>query len=174
MESQQEHKFKVIGTRPIRHDGVDKVTGRARYGADLSLPGMLHGKVLRSPHAHARIESIDASQALALPGVKAVITGADMPDVASGAQQFGEGTTNPLHVSMSILAKDKVLYNGHPVAVVAATSQHIAEEALALIKVEYEPLPHVLNVMEAMQDDAPVLLPDVRTKGAVEKSDKPT
>ncbi|MGH7962603.1 MAG: xanthine dehydrogenase family protein molybdopterin-binding subunit, partial [Candidatus Binatia bacterium] len=174
MESPQEVKFKVVGTRPIRHDGIDKVTGRARYGADISLPGMLHGKVLRSPHAHARIKSIDASQALALPGVKAVITGADMPEVASGTQQFGEGTINPWHVSMSILARDKVLYNGHPVAAVAATSPHIAEEALALIKVDYEPLPHVLDVMAAMQDDAPILLPDVRTSGATEKSDKPT
>ena len=75
METQPEHKFKVIGTRPIRHDGVDKVTGRARYGADISLPGMLHAKVLRSPHAHARIKAIDASAARALSGVKAVITG---------------------------------------------------------------------------------------------------
>ena len=71
MATQQEHKFKVIGTRPIRHDGVDKVTGRAQYGADISLAGLLHGKVLRSPHAHARIKSIDTSAAKALPGVKA-------------------------------------------------------------------------------------------------------
>ena len=71
--------FKVIGTRPIRHDGFDKVTGRAKYGADYVLPGMLHGKVLRSPHAHARIKSIDCEKALKLPGVFAVVTGADFP-----------------------------------------------------------------------------------------------
>ena len=174
MESPQEVKFKVIGTRPIRHDGVDKVTGRARYGADISLPGMLHAKVLRSPHAHARIKSIDAAAALALPGVKAVITGQDLPELASGIYQMGEIPINPRYLSMNILARDKVLYNGHAVAVVAATSPHIAEEALALIKVEYEVLPHVLNVREAMKDDAPILLPDLRTSGTPEKSDKPT
>ncbi|MFQ6026524.1 MAG: xanthine dehydrogenase family protein molybdopterin-binding subunit, partial [Dehalococcoidia bacterium] len=72
-------KYMVVGTRPIRHDGTDKVTGRAKYGGDFQMAGMLHGKVLRSPHAHARIKSIDASQALACPGVKAVITGQDFP-----------------------------------------------------------------------------------------------
>src|SRR5216684_1186595 len=174
MESQQEHKFKVIGTRPIRHDGVDKVTGRARYGADISLPGMLHAKVLRSPHAHARIKSIDAAAALALPGVKAVITGQDLPELASGIYQMGEIPINPRYLSRNIMARDKVLYNGHAVAAVAATSPHVAEEALALIKVEYEVLPHVLDVRKAMEDDAPILLPDLRTSGTLEKSDKPT
>ena len=118
----QEHKFKVIGTRPIRHDGVDKVTCRAKYGADIYLPGMLHGKVLRSPHAHAHIKSIDTSAALALPGVKAVITGQDLPDLAAGAQPMGEQTINPRYLSMNILARDKVLYHGHAIAAVAATS----------------------------------------------------
>jgi CO/xanthine dehydrogenase Mo-binding subunit len=135
---------------------------------------MLHGKVLRSPHAHARIKSIDAAAALALPGVKAVITGRDLPELASGIYQMGEIPINPRYLSMNILARDKVLYNGHAVAVVAATSPHIAEEALALIKVEYEVLPHVLDVRKAMQDDAPILLPDLRTSGTPEKSDKPT
>jgi CO/xanthine dehydrogenase Mo-binding subunit len=170
----QEHKFKVIGTRPIRHDGVDKVTGRAKYGADISLPGMLHGKVLRSPHAHARIKSIDASAALALPGVKAVVTSADFPKLKSGVVAMGELPMNPLYMSMNLLAHDKVLYDGHAVAAVAATSPHIAEEALALIKVEYEVLPHVQNVLAAMKDDAPILLPDLRTSGTPEKSDKQT
>jgi CO/xanthine dehydrogenase Mo-binding subunit len=170
----QEHKFKVIGTRPIRHDGVDKVTGRARYGADISLPGMLHAKVLRSPHAHARIKSIDVSQALALPGVKAVITGKDFPQLAPGVVQMGELPMNPRYLSMNLMAQDKVLYDGHAVAAVAATSPHIAEEALKLIKVEYEPLPRVQNVLDAMKDDAPILLPDLRTSGAAEKSDKET
>lgn len=174
MEAQQEHKFKVIGTRPIRHDGVDKVTGRAKYGADVALPGMLHGKVLRSPHAHARIKSIDASAALALPGVKGVITSADFPELAPGIVQMGELPMNPRYLSMNMLAKDKVLYDGHAVAAVVATSPHIAEEAVKLIKVEYEVLPHVQNVLNAMKDDAPILLPDVRTSGAPEKSDKQT
>src|SRR6266851_1769108 len=100
--------FKVIGTRPIRHDGVDKVTGRAKYGADISLPGMLHGKVLRSPHAHARIKSIDVSAALALPGVKAVITGQELPELAPGIYQMGEIPINPQYLSRNIMARDKV------------------------------------------------------------------
>ena len=170
----QEHKFKVIGTRPIRHDGVDKVTGRAKYGADISLPGMLHAKVLRSPHAHARIKSIDASAALALPGVKAVITGQDLPQLAPGIYQMGEIPINPQYLSMNIMARDKALYHGHAMAAVAATSPHIAEEALALIKVEYEVLPHVLEVRKAMQDGAPILLPALRTSGTLEKNDKST
>jgi CO/xanthine dehydrogenase Mo-binding subunit len=170
----QEHKFKVIGTRPIRHDGVDKVTGRAKYGADISLPGMLHGRVLRSPHAHARIKSIDTSAALALPGVKAVVTSADFPQLAPGVVAMGELPMNPRYMSMNLMAQDKVLYDGHAVAAVAATSPHIAEEAIKLIKVEYEPLPHVQNVLKAMQDDAPILLPDLRTSGTPEKSDKQT
>src|SRR5215813_1005897 len=130
MESPQEVKFKVIGTRPIRHDGVDKVTGRAKYGADISLPGMLHAKVLRSPHAHARIKSIDTSAAKTLPGVKAVITGNDLPELPAGSQQMGEMVINPRYLSMNILARDKALYDGHAIAAVAATSPHIAEEAL--------------------------------------------
>src|ERR1043165_8324854 len=94
MESQQEHKFKVIGTRPIRHDGVDKVTGRAKYGADLKLPGMLHGRGLRCPHAHARILSIDTSKAEALPGVKAIVTGRDLPAMADKIEELGESSAN--------------------------------------------------------------------------------
>ncbi len=172
--AQQEAKFKVIGTRPIRHDGVDKVTGRAKYGADIDLPGLLHGKVLRSPHAHARVKSIDASAALALPGVKAVITSEDLPDLPSGGAMMGELPMNPRHLSLNVLARDKVLYDGHAVAAVAATNPHIAEEALTLIRVDYEVLPHVQNVMAAMQDDAPILLPGLRTSGAEEKSDTET
>jgi xanthine dehydrogenase molybdenum-binding subunit len=174
MEAQPEHKFKVIGTRPIRHDGVDKVTGRARYGADISLPGMLHAKVLRSPHAHARIKSIDVSSALALPGVQAVITGANFPDIPPALVQVGENLINARNLSMNIMARDKVLYDGHAVAAVAATSPHIAEEAVKLIKVEYELLPYVQNVLDAMKDDAPILHPDLRTSGTAEKSDKQT
>src|ERR1700730_14871402 len=90
--------FKVIGTRPIRHDGFDKVTGRAKYGADYALPGMLHGKILRSPHAHARIKKINTAEALNVPGVFAVITGADLPEVASKTEQIGEGAVNAHYV----------------------------------------------------------------------------
>jgi len=174
MATVQEAKFKVIGTRPIRHDGVDKVTGRARYGADVTLPGLLHGKVLRSPHAHARIKSINVSAAAALPGVKAVITTADFPKLQSGVVPMGELAMNPHYMSMNLLAHDKVLYDGHAVAAVAATSSHIAEEALKLIKVEYEVLPHVQDVRNAMKEDAPILLPELRTSGSPEKSDKQT
>lgn len=170
----QEHKFKIIGTRPIRHDGVDKVTGRAKYGADISLPGMLYGKVVRSPYPHAYIKSIDASAALALPGVKAVVWGKDFPDVPPTLVQVGENMVNARNLSMNIMARDKVLYDGHAVAAVAATSLHVAEEAAKLIHVEYEILPHVQNVLDAMKDGAPILHSDLRTAGIPEKSDKQT
>jgi CO/xanthine dehydrogenase Mo-binding subunit len=164
-------KFKVIGTRPIRHDGIDKVIGRARYGADYYFPGMLHGKVLRSPHAHAKIKSIKIDKALKLPGVKAVVTAADLPEAANRLEQAGEMAINPHYLSLNILARDKVLYDGHAVAAVAATSPHIAEEALKLIEVEYEVLPPVMTVDEAMKPGAPILLPDLRNR---EEGDKPT
>ena len=128
-------EYKVVGTRPIRHDGYDKVTGKAQYGADVSLPGMLHGKVLRSPHAHARIVSIDTSKAEAHPDVEAVATSADFPDAG--------GDLAKQQASDKILASAKALYKGHPVAAVAASSPHVADEALALIDVEYEVLPAV-------------------------------
>jgi len=118
--------FKVVGTRPIRHDGLDKVTGRARYGADIRLPGMLYGKVLRSPHAHARIRGIDASKALALPGVKAVVTGQEFPIVHERPIDFGETLGNVRVLAENALAKDKALYKGHAIAAVAATSPHVA------------------------------------------------
>lgn len=156
--------FRVIGTRPIRHDGADKVTGRAKYGADYTLPGMLHGKILRSPHAHARIRKINLAAALKLPGVFAIVTGADLPEVASKNETVGEGAVNPRYLSMNILARDKVLYDGHAIAAVAASDRHTAEEALRLIEVEYEVLPPVMKVEEAMRDDAPIILEDLRSK----------
>src|SRR5262245_64780607 len=172
METKRE--FKVVGTRPVRHDGIDKVTGRARYGADIALPGMLHGKVLRSPHAHARIVSIDVARARALPGVKAIVTGADLPTATGGTEQVGEGAMNPHDLSDNILAKEKVLYTGHAVAAVAATSPHVAEEALALIDVRYEVLPAVLDVRAAMAPGAPILDATLRTKGLETPADRPT
>jgi len=150
--------FRVIGTRPIRHDGVEKVTGRAKYGADYSFPGMLHGKVLRSPHAHARIKSIKYEQALKLPGVFAVVTGADFPECKiEAAAVAGEYTVNARHISHNVIARDKVLYDGHALAAVAASSPHIAEEALRLIEVDYEVLQPVMTLDDAMKPDATVV-----------------
>ncbi len=151
-------EFNVVGTRPIRHDGNDKVTGRARYSADITLPRLLHGKILRSPHAHARIMSIDASRALALPGVEAVVTAADFSQPRGRIADLGEGAmANPKWISNNCLASEKALYKGHAVAAIAATSLHLAEHAISLIDVDYEVLPGVTNVLEAMKDDAPVL-----------------
>jgi xanthine dehydrogenase molybdenum-binding subunit len=151
-------EYAVIGTRPIRPDGTDKVIGRAQYGADIRLTGLLYGKILRSPHAHARIKSIDFSRALALPGVKAVVTAAELPLPSGKVTDLGEGAMiNPRFMSNNCLAKDKVLYRGHAVAAVAATSPHIAEEALSLIDVDYEVLPAVLSAEEAMREGAPIL-----------------
>ncbi len=156
--STKEKEYAVIGTRPIRPDGTDKVIGRAQYGADIRLPRLLYGKILRSPHAHARIKGIDASRALALPGVKAVVTAAELPLPSGKVTDLGEGAMiNPRFMSNNCLARDKVLYKGHAVAAVAATSPHIAEEALALIDVDYEVLPAVLTAHDAMREDAPIL-----------------
>src|SRR6516165_10876585 len=138
--------YKVIGTRPIRHDGLDKVTGRAQYGADVQLAGLLHGRILRSPHAHARIRKIAVSKAAAMPGVEAVVTSADLPDPGDKIAELGEGAINVMHLSSKCLARGKVLYKGQAVAAVAARSAHIAEEALTQIVVEYEPLAPVLDV----------------------------
>ncbi|MDP6597346.1 MAG: xanthine dehydrogenase family protein molybdopterin-binding subunit [Candidatus Poribacteria bacterium] len=171
----EEKKYKVVGTRPIRHDGEDKVTGRALYGADFTTTGLLHGKVLRSPYAHARIKSIDTSQAEAHPGVKAVITAADMPEVEDGIVTLGEGgAANLKFLQNNILADSKALYKGHAVAAVAASNPHIAEEALALIQVDYEVLPPVMDVKEAMGRDAPLLHEDLKTTSLGQKSDTPS
>ena len=150
--------YKVVGTRPIRHDGTDKVTGRAQFGADIQMSGLLHGKILRSPHPHARIRSIDASRALALPAVKAVLTSAELPDPPGTVTDVEEGAYIPVRsLSNNCLAADKVLYVGHALAAVAATTPHVAEQALSLIDVDYEVLPWVTDVLEAMKEAAPVL-----------------
>ena len=164
MTSVKNKKYKVIGTSPIRHDGADKVTGRAIYGIDYHMTGMLWGKVLRSPHAHAKIKGIDASKALALPGVHAVITGKDMAVAADIEVEAGETSLNYMHLSDNVMARDKALYKGHAVAAVAADTQNIAEEALALIEVDYEVLTPVLNGREAMKADAPLIHPDQTTR----------
>ncbi len=158
-------KFDVIGTRPVRPDGVDKVTGRARFGADMKMAGQLVGKVVRSPHAHARIKSIDVSAALKLEGVKAVVTADDFKDQPSEFVPAGEMLINYRDVLRNIMAREKVLYEGHPVAAIAATTDAVAREALKLIKVEYEVLPHVIDEVEAMKPDAPILHEDMITAG---------
>ena len=114
-------KFKVVGTRPLRPDGIDKVTGRARYGADAFAPGQLVGRVLRSPHAHARISKIDTSKAEKLPGVKAVITSADLPDLTNGDSGMYD-------ILVNCMAREKALYDGHAVAAVAAVDATTAQE----------------------------------------------
>ncbi len=150
--------YRVVGTRPVRHDGPDKVMGRARYAADIHLPGMLHGKILRSPYAHARIRGIDASRALALPGVHAVVTGADFPEVSAEMKDQEEGAAvNYGFYSRNVMAREKALYRGHAVAAIVADSPHLAEEALALIDVDWEVLPAVLNADEAMAPGAPLV-----------------
>jgi CO/xanthine dehydrogenase Mo-binding subunit len=166
--------YKYVGTRSIRPDGFEKVTGKANYGADFSMPGMLYGKILRSPHAHARIKSIDLSGALAIPGVLAATSSADLPELTSGMEDSGEGEVDFHDLSCNILARDKVLYHGHAVAAVAATSERVAEEALREIKVEYEVLPHVIGLLEAMADDAPLLHDKLFTAGLGETPDKPS
>ena len=147
----KEKDYRVVGTRPVRHDGYDKVTGRAEYSADSHPTGYLHGKVLRSPHAHARIISIDTSKALAYPGVKSVTTSADLPEVSAEIADLEEGAAvNYGFYSRNVLAREKALYRGHAIAAVAATSQHVAEEAISLIEVEYDVLEPVLTAEAAL------------------------
>lgn len=166
---------KYIGSRLPRVDGAEKVTGRAVFAADVSLPGMLYGKILRSPHAHARIKKIDASKALALGGVKGVVTAADLPpETGPQIMQRGEVEVNLTHIRHLSLAQGKVLYHGHPVAAVAATAPEVAEQALELIEVEYEPLPAVLDAEEAMKPGAPLLHPDLFTQTREGKAAKPS
>jgi CO/xanthine dehydrogenase Mo-binding subunit len=135
----------VIGKRIPRHDAILQVTGRAEYGVDLTRPGMLFAKMLRSPHARAKIVALDTSRAESLSGVAAVITAKDVPN-----NRFGF-----THLDQPLLAEDRVRYQEEPVAAVAAASLEVAEEALNLIRVEYEPLPGVFDPLDALNDDAP-------------------
>ncbi len=157
-------EYTVIGTRPVRHDGADKVTGRALYGADFQMAGLLHGFILRSPHAHARIRRIDTRKAAAFPGVQAVVTADDFPQVPDRLVDLGEGDTPLSYARGNVLAQGKVLYRGHAVAAVAAASVHVAEEAAGLIEVDYEVLPCALTAPDAMRDGAPILHEDLKTK----------
>ncbi len=161
-----DRKYKWVGTRPIRHDGIDKVTGKANFGADLAFPDMLWGKLLRSPHAHANIKRIDVSKALKIDGVKSIVTADDLPNLASAEAAGGEGHSGDFRdLSLNCMARGKVLYHGHAVAAVAATTQEIADQALAAIVVDYEVLKPVLSIEEALAPGAPILHADLRTKG---------
>ena len=158
MATLTENTYSEIGKRPVRHDGVDKVIGKAQYGADLNLPGMLYAKVLRSPYAHAKIKSIDISKAEKHPGIKAIVTSADLAPLPDKNASVGEDVyANMKYVRDRILASDKVLFKGHPIAAIAASDMHEAEELLSLIEVEYEVLPSVTTVEAAMEKDAPIL-----------------
>jgi len=153
--------LRVVGTTPVRADGFEKVTGSAVFADDFHLPGMLHGKVLRSPHAHAAILSIDAAGALRLPGVHAVITAADFPEPSTEIEARSEGgLVEIVDLASNCMARDKALYDGHAVAAVAADSPHVAEQAARLIRVEYEVLEPVLDVRSAMAEGAPVVHAD--------------
>jgi CO/xanthine dehydrogenase Mo-binding subunit len=168
-------KYKLVGTRPVRPDGVEKVTGKAIYGPDYVAAGMLQGAVLRSPHPHARIRGIDTKKAEALPGVKAVVTGADFPQAGDKMIGGGEGGASSLrYVTQKCMAIGKVFYEGQAVAAVAATSRAVAEDALKLIEVDYEVLPHVISIEDAFRVDAPLLHDDVFTQGLAEKPEKPS
>jgi len=145
---------KWIGQRTIRPDGVDKVTGRAAFAADTTMPGMIWGKILRSPHPHARIKSINTAKAEALPGVKAVVTSRDIVDfpIEKGAVMLG--IQDMRWMCRNVMARDKALFPGHPVAAVAATSEAIAAQACELIEVDYEVLPWAIEIDDALKPDA--------------------
>jgi len=140
--------FSIVGTSVHRVDGVDKVTGRAKYAGDLIVPGMIEGKFLRSPYAHARIRAIDTREAEALSGVIAVLTSKDLSDIEP---YIGRGKNK----DQPIIAIDRVIYAGQPVAAVAALDRSTAEAALSKIHVDYEELPAVIDVDEAIADGAP-------------------
>ncbi|MBI2364055.1 MAG: xanthine dehydrogenase family protein molybdopterin-binding subunit [Deltaproteobacteria bacterium] len=144
-------EFKVVGTSPARKGGVERVIGKGIYGIDLMLKDQLHGGILRSQYAHAKIISIDTSEAKKIPGVHAVVTAADAPDVRYGRSYFDR----------YILARNKVRYMGDPVAAVAADSPAVVKQALKKIKVVYEPLPVVIDPEEAMKPEAPTLHEDM-------------
>ena len=152
--SEQPEMLQCVGERVPRKDGPDKATGRAIYTVDIRLPGMLVGRILRSPHPHAKILNIDTSRAEKLRGVKSVITA---KDTAGAIHGFVETPRYP--ADQYPLATDRVRSVGEEVAAVAATDRYILEEALSLIQVDYEPLPAVFDPEEAMQLGAPEIHP---------------
>ena len=165
----------MVGTRPPRSDAPDKVTGRALFGADTNLPGMLYGKMVRSPHAHARIRSIDTARGRLLS--RRLCRG-DGAGPSRGQRtvkaKLDESAVNFKYLHENMLAREKVLYVGHPVAAVAASSPHIAEEAAKLIEVQYEVLPAVTDVRAAMKPDAPLLHEHLITQSLSKPRQKPS
>src|SRR5919106_3818311 len=143
-------KFSIIGTSVPRVDGIAKVTGKAKYAGDLVIPGMLEGKFLRSPYAHARIRSIDTREAEAIPGVITIITSKDFTDISP---YMGRGKNK----DQPIIATDRALFAGQPVVALAAIDRATAEEALSKILVEYQELPAVIDIEEAIADGAPLV-----------------
>ena len=141
----KQRQLRYVGQNIPRVDGVDKVTGKAKFTGDLVIPGMLFGKILRSPYPHARIASIDASEAEAFPGVSSVLTSADISD------------TDPYYNGRPVIAIQKARYVGEPVAAVAAEDEETAEEALSLIKVDYEELPSAVGLEAALRHGAPLI-----------------
>ena len=162
--SPENSNLKVVGGRPVRPDGTDKVTGRAQYGSDIRLNGMLYGRVVRSPHAHALIKNIDYSKAEALPGVRAIVTSQDLPSTGGVIIPTVRGPIPLDWERERLLAADHIYFRGHPIAAICATDPHIAEDALALVEVEYEVLPPVLNIREAMDPNAPILFDPEKVK----------
>jgi len=173
MATVQDRKY--VGQRVEKSDALERVTGRAQYGADLYLSGMLFAKSLRSPYAHARIKKIDTSKAEQLDGVKAVITHKDLPTPSDSATSFGGELMIALKDLQKLtMAHEKALFDGHAVAAVAAISQDIADHAISLIEVEYEPLPPVGDVVSAMDENAALLHEDLYTKSLGEPTTKPS
>ena len=158
--------YSSLGKSPPRIDAVDKVIGKALFSADIVLPNMLHGRMLRSPFPHARIKRLDTSRARALEGVMAVVTSADIPGV-TGLREVPDP-------ELPCMAREKVIFEGQPVAAIAAINQYVAEEALDLIEVEYEELPWVIDVIEAMRPDAPIIHPSLRAQNLAGQDDKPS
>ncbi len=154
-QSEGSNTYSVVGTTPLNAEAYNKVTGRAVYGADVHLPGLVWGEIVRSPHAHAIIKGIDASEAMAIPGVLAFVTGDDLPEPKIEAYEW----VNIPNLSKEVLAKGSVHYIGQPVAAIAATDRNTAIEAAKRIRVEYEPMPSVTSLSDAMKPDAPLALP---------------
>lgn len=166
--------FRVVGSRPIRPDGLDKVTGRARYGADLNIPGQIYGKVVRSPHPAAIIKAIDFSEALAMPGVMAAMCAEDLPEPGDKLLPGAEVEMKLKDISPVIMARGRVLYHSQAVAAVAAITPALAAEAARKVKVEYEVLPHVVDMHAAMAEDAPLVQEGIYTQGVEPVPDKPS
>jgi CO/xanthine dehydrogenase Mo-binding subunit len=156
IQEEVEEEFSVVGTQQARHDGGLKVSGSAIFGTDIELPNMLHGKIFRSTSAHARIKSLDVSGAENYPGVRAVVTAKDFPEVTYGFAVKDE----------HVLPTDTVVYYGQPICAIAADTVEIAERAIGEIKAEYEPLPLVLSYDDALRDDSPPIHPGVVPAGA--------